>query len=48
MDSDALDTFLAVHRRGGVSAAALALSRTQSAISRRLALLEAEIGAPLF
>lgn len=48
MDSEALETFLAVHRRGGVSAAALALSRTQSAISRRLALLEAEVGAPLF
>jgi DNA-binding transcriptional LysR family regulator len=48
MDSQALDTFLAVHRCGGVSAAALALSRTQSAISRRLALLEQEVGAPLF
>jgi DNA-binding transcriptional LysR family regulator len=48
MDSEALETFLAVHRRGGVSAAANALSRTQSAISRRLALLEREVGAPLF
>jgi DNA-binding transcriptional LysR family regulator len=48
MDSDALATFLTVHRRGGVSAAAEALSRTQSAISRRLALLEQEVGAPLF
>jgi len=48
MDSEALETFLAVHRQGGVSAAASALSRTQSAISRRLALLEREIGAPLF
>ncbi|HEY0818256.1 MAG TPA: LysR family transcriptional regulator [Rhizobacter sp.] len=48
MDSDALATFLAVHRRGGVSAAADELSRTQSAISRRLALLEREVGAPLF
>ncbi len=48
MDSEALGTFLAVHRRGGVSAAASALSRTQSAISRRLALLERELGAPLF
>lgn len=48
MDSEALETFLAVHRRGGVSAAASALSRTQSAISRRLALLEREVGAPLF
>ena len=48
MDSEALATFLAVHRQGGVSAAASALSRTQSAISRRLALLEREVGAPLF
>lgn len=48
MDSQALETFLAVHRLGGVSAAAQALSRTQSAISRRLALLEREVGAPLF
>jgi DNA-binding transcriptional LysR family regulator len=48
MDSEALETFLAVHRQGGVSAAAGALSRTQSAISRRLALLEREVGAPLF
>lgn len=48
MDSESLATFLAVHRGGGVSAAALALSRTQSAISRRLALLEQQVGAPLF
>lgn len=48
MDSEALETFLAVHRQGGVSAAASALSRTQSAISRRLAVLEREVGAPLF
>jgi DNA-binding transcriptional LysR family regulator len=48
MDSAALETFLAVHRRGGVSAAAEALARTQSAISRRLALLEQELGTPLF
>lgn len=48
MDSAALETFLAVHRRGGVSAAADALARTQSAISRRIALLEQELGTPLF
>lgn len=48
MDSEALTTFLAVHRRGGVSAAADELARTQSAISRRLALLEREAGVPLF
>lgn len=48
MDSEALATFLAVHRHGGVSAAAHELARTQSAISRRLAVLEQEVGAPLF
>jgi DNA-binding transcriptional LysR family regulator len=48
MNSDAIETFLAVHRQGGVSAAAQTLARTQSAISRRLALLEQEVGAPLF
>ena len=48
MDSSALETFLAVHRRGGVSPAAAALARTQSAISRRLALLEDALGTPLF
>lgn len=48
MDSSALQTFLAVHRQGGISAATDTLARTQSAISRRLALLEDELGAPLF
>lgn len=48
MDSEALLTFLDVHRLGGVSAAAGKLARTQSAISRRLALLESEVGVPLF
>lgn len=48
MDSDALKTFLSIHRRGGISPAANSLARTQSAISRRLALLEEEIGMPLF
>lgn len=48
MDSDALATFLAVHRARSFSAAAEALGRTQPAISRRIALLEAELGAPLF
>ena len=48
MDSEALATFLAVHREGGVSAAAVVLARTQSAISRRLTLLEQQVGAPLF
>lgn len=48
MDSDALKTFLTVHRRGGVSNAARALHRSQPAISRRIALLEQELGMPLF
>jgi DNA-binding transcriptional LysR family regulator len=48
LDSDALNTFLTVHRRGGVSNAARALHRSQPAISRRIALLEQELGVPLF
>jgi DNA-binding transcriptional LysR family regulator len=48
VDSDALKTFLTVHRRGGVSHAARALHRSQPAISRRIALLERELGIPLF
>jgi DNA-binding transcriptional LysR family regulator len=48
MDSDALRTFLTVHRRGGISNAAKALRRSQPAISRRIALLEQELGVPLF
>lgn len=48
MDSDALNTFLTVLRHGGVSNAARALHRSQPAISRRIALLEAELGVPLF
>jgi DNA-binding transcriptional LysR family regulator len=48
MDSDALNTFLMVHHRDGISNAAKALHRTQPAISRRIALLEQELGMPLF
>ena len=48
MDSDALNTFLTVHRRGGISNAARALHRSQPAISRRIWLLEQELGVPLF
>jgi DNA-binding transcriptional LysR family regulator len=48
VDSDALNTFLIVYRRGGISNAAKALHRSQPAISRRIALLEEELGVPLF
>ena len=48
MDTEALRTFLAVHRTGGFSAAADQLRRSQPAISRRIALLEDELGAPVF
>lgn len=48
MDSDALHTFVAIHRAGGFSAAAVFLNRSQPAISRRIAALEEELGVPLF
>jgi DNA-binding transcriptional LysR family regulator len=48
MDIAQLETFLAIARLGSVSKAATHLHRSQPAISRRLGLLEAEIGVPLF
>lgn len=48
MDSDSLLTFMAVHRAGGFSAAAEQLGRSQPAISRRIAILEAQVGGPVF
>ncbi len=48
MDAEALRTFLAVYRQQGFSNAAQRLHRTQPAISRRISLLERELGAPLF
>lgn len=48
MDSEALNTFLTVYRSGGVSNAAKVLHRSQPAISRRIALLEQDLGVPLF
>jgi DNA-binding transcriptional LysR family regulator len=48
MDAESLRTFLAIHQAGGFSSGAARLARSQPAISRRIALLEEEIGAPLF
>ena len=48
LDSEALHTFVTIHRAGGFSVAARRLHRSQPAISRRIALLEEELGAPLF
>lgn len=48
VDSEALNTFLTVYRSGGVSNAAKVLHRSQPAISRRIALLEQDLGVPLF
>ncbi len=48
MDIDGLRTFLAVHRLGSFTRAADALGRTQPAISRRMQLLEQDLGVPLF
>ena len=48
MDAEALTTFLAIHRQRGFSNAARFLHRTQPAISRRIALLEQELGVKLF
>ena len=47
-DLDQLAAFVAIADRGTVTAAALKLHRSQSAVSRRLALLEDALGAPLF
>jgi DNA-binding transcriptional LysR family regulator len=48
VDVEALRTFIAIHRAGGVTRAAAELFRSQPTVSRRLALLEKELGAPLF
>lgn len=48
MDSEALRTFVTIHASGGFSAAADVLGRSQPAISRRIALLEGELGGPVF
>jgi DNA-binding transcriptional LysR family regulator len=48
MDVDGVQTFLAIAELGGFTRAAEKLHRSQPAISRRLNLLEYELGAPLF
>jgi DNA-binding transcriptional LysR family regulator len=48
MDIDEIRTFLAVAELGGLTRAGQRLHRSQPAISRRLSLLEQELGAPLF
>jgi DNA-binding transcriptional LysR family regulator len=48
MDIDGIETFLAIAELGGFTRAAGRLHRSQPAISRRLGLLEDELGAPLF
>jgi DNA-binding transcriptional LysR family regulator len=44
----ALNTFLAIHRAGSVSAASASLHLSQPAVTRRLQALERQLGAPLF
>lgn len=48
MDSESLRTFVAIHRCGGFARASQALHLSQPAISRRIGLLEHELGVPLF
>jgi DNA-binding transcriptional LysR family regulator len=48
VDSEALRTFVAIHRAKGFSSAGAMLGRSQPAISRRIAQLEDELGVPLF
>jgi DNA-binding transcriptional LysR family regulator len=48
MNIDAVRTFVAIAELGGFTRAGTRLHRSQPAISRRLGLLEQELGAPLF
>lgn len=48
MEVDELRTFLVIAETGGFSRAGQRLHRSQPAISRRIGLLEQELGAPLF
>lgn len=48
MDIDGVETFLAIAELGSFTRAARRLHRSQPAISRRLEIVEHELGAPLF
>src|SRR5436190_8601229 len=48
MEIDHVEAFVAIVRRGGFTRASAALQLSQPAISRRVHLLERELGAPLF
>ena len=48
MELDHVEAFVAIVRRGGFTRAASALHLSQPAVSRRLDLLEREVGRPLF
>jgi DNA-binding transcriptional LysR family regulator len=45
---DEIETFVSIARRGGCARAAESLHRTQPAISRRVEMLERQLGTPLF
>jgi DNA-binding transcriptional LysR family regulator len=48
MELDHIEAFLAIVRRGGFTRASASLHLSQPAISRRIGLLERELGAPVF
>jgi DNA-binding transcriptional LysR family regulator len=48
VELDHVDAFIAIVRRGGFTRASASLHLSQPAISRRIGLLERELGAPLF
>ena len=48
MEIDEIETFVAIAELGGFTRAARRLHRSQPAISRRLGILEHELGAPMF
>ena len=48
MELDHVEAFVAIVRHGGFTRASAALHLSQPAVSRRIGLLEAELGAPLF